>query len=104
MSPPRECGQGGRCGLPSLPPRFSSEAVKKSRWDVSDQQKKEDILNELISSARQQSSASTPPTSTSSSNAEVGLLGGGGGLQRCSSGEQQPQHLTWVYIHTGEEH
>uniref|UniRef100_H3CA33 G patch domain containing 1 n=1 Tax=Tetraodon nigroviridis TaxID=99883 RepID=H3CA33_TETNG len=44
---------------------LSSEAVKKSRWDVSEQQKKEDTLNELISAARQQSSAHTPPTPSS---------------------------------------
>lgn len=48
-----------------------SDAAKKSRWDVSEQQKKEETLNELISAARQQSSAHTPPTSTS--RAEVQL-------------------------------
>ncbi|CAF89577.1 unnamed protein product, partial [Tetraodon nigroviridis] len=50
------------------------EAVKKSRWDVSEQQKKEDTLNELISAARQQSSAHTPPTP--SSTPEVGSRAG----------------------------
>lgn len=47
------------------------DGVKKSRWDVSEQQKKEETLNQLISAARQQSSAHTPPTSTS--RAEVQL-------------------------------
>ncbi|XP_056879538.1 G patch domain-containing protein 1 isoform X2 [Takifugu flavidus] len=51
--------------------REPPEVAKKSRWDVSDQQKKEDTLNELISAARQQSSTQTPPTAASSSKAEV---------------------------------
>lgn len=73
FSPPLQAG--GAVSPPHIIPLSCSEAVKKSRWDVSDQQKKEDTLNELISAARQQSSAQTPPTSTSSSKAEVGAPG-----------------------------